>query len=280
MEAEAQCAALELDGVTEGTITDDSDVFLFGGRTVYRRMTSTTKEAEVYTAKAIDQCVRSVPNSNFLPLTFIDSLNIRFLGLDREKLIRLAYLLGCDYTPGISGIGVVTAMEIVAEFPGNDCLQRFKEWLHSDDSGGNKVRQAWKQRKKQFLIPDTFPDPRVQQAFLVPQVEKRSLDGFSWGEIDVETLKTVLNDKLGWPVDKIEATLGPALKPSKRSLQPPVTDFFAVDPGQIGTMNRKRFNAAVARVKKLPSGGASEAANSDGTSAKRRRTKGKGPARR
>jgi DNA excision repair protein ERCC-5 len=57
MEAEAQCAALELDGVTQGTITDDSDVFLFGGKTVYRRVSSTAKEPEVYTADAVDQCV-------------------------------------------------------------------------------------------------------------------------------------------------------------------------------------------------------------------------------
>jgi 5'-3' exonuclease len=40
MEAEAQCAALEASGVTDGTITDDSDVFLFGGKTVYRRVCS------------------------------------------------------------------------------------------------------------------------------------------------------------------------------------------------------------------------------------------------
>ena len=39
-----------------------------------------------------------------------------FVGLGREQLIQLAYLLGCDYTPGINGVGVVMAMEILAEF--------------------------------------------------------------------------------------------------------------------------------------------------------------------
>jgi hypothetical protein len=83
MEAEAQCAALEQDGHTVGTITDDSDIFLFGGRTVYRRMCSSKKGAEVYRAGDIE----------------------KQLLLDRSRLIRLAYLLGCDYTAGITGVG-------------------------------------------------------------------------------------------------------------------------------------------------------------------------------
>lgn len=39
-------------------------------------------------------------------------------GLDRSKLINLAYLLGSDYTEGIPGVGYVTGMEILNEFPG------------------------------------------------------------------------------------------------------------------------------------------------------------------
>lgn len=36
MEAEAQCAFLDKISLTEGTITDDSDIWLFGGQKVYK----------------------------------------------------------------------------------------------------------------------------------------------------------------------------------------------------------------------------------------------------
>lgn len=33
-------------------------------------------------------------------------------------MINLAYLLGSDYTEGVPGVGYVTGMEILNEFPG------------------------------------------------------------------------------------------------------------------------------------------------------------------
>lgn len=47
-EAEAQCAMLDLTDQTSGTITDDSDVWLFGGRHVYKNFFSQNKYIEYY----------------------------------------------------------------------------------------------------------------------------------------------------------------------------------------------------------------------------------------
>ena len=74
-EAGAQCAFLNKEGVVDGVITEDSDAFFFGARTVYRHLFSE----------------RLFPEA-------CDSLDIKMsLGTDRAWLIRLAYLLGSDY---------------------------------------------------------------------------------------------------------------------------------------------------------------------------------------
>lgn len=41
-------------------------------------------------------------------------------------MITLAYLMGCDYTKGIYGVGPITAMEIISQFKGESTLQNFK----------------------------------------------------------------------------------------------------------------------------------------------------------
>lgn len=48
MEAEAQCAVLDLTDQTSGTITDDSDIWLFGARHVYKNFFNKNKFVEYY----------------------------------------------------------------------------------------------------------------------------------------------------------------------------------------------------------------------------------------
>ena len=47
-EAEAQCAQLDILKLTQGTITDDSDIWLFGGKHVYRNFFNQQKHVEFY----------------------------------------------------------------------------------------------------------------------------------------------------------------------------------------------------------------------------------------
>lgn len=64
------------------------------------------------------------------------------IGLDRTKLINLAYLLGSDYTEGISGVGYVTGMEILNEFPGPGLEPLIQFW--SDILTGNSTQSISK----------------------------------------------------------------------------------------------------------------------------------------
>lgn len=51
-------------------------------------------------------------------------------GIGRDVFIKLALLCGSDYTPGIQGVGPITAMEVLTEFPGESIegLMEFK-WV-------------------------------------------------------------------------------------------------------------------------------------------------------
>ena len=129
MEAEAQCAELVHLGLVEGIITDDSDVFLFGGNRVFRNMFNQSKTVEC----------------------FLSSDLVRELGLDRGTLVRLAYLLGSDYTEGLMGVGPVVAMELVKEFPGEDGLERFAEWWRKVQSGRDKKSEGVSKFRKSFV---------------------------------------------------------------------------------------------------------------------------------
>ena len=95
-EAEAQCAWMNSEGLVDAVITDDSDAFLFGALHVYRNVFESKKYVEAYAA---------------------DRIEVE-LGLDRERLAELALLLGSDYTEGVSGVGIVNALEVVTAFPG------------------------------------------------------------------------------------------------------------------------------------------------------------------
>ena len=171
---------------TQGTITDDSDVFLFGGERVYRHFFSQNKSVESYSGKDIEirlgeeggkrweggregegerdgrkggrrrrrkrggrkrgeerereggmkggkvregeegrvrrmctlSLLHSYTSSHPHPLT----------GLTRDHLIVLAYLLGSDYVEGLEGVGVVSAMELLRDFPGDglEPLRKFR----------------------------------------------------------------------------------------------------------------------------------------------------------
>ncbi|XP_016059339.1 PREDICTED: DNA repair protein complementing XP-G cells isoform X1 [Miniopterus natalensis] len=195
MEAEAQCAILDLTDQTSGTITDDSDIWLFGARHVYKNFFNKNKFVEYY--------------------QYVDFHNQ--LGLDRNKLINLAYLLGSDYTEGIPTVGCVTAMEILNEFPGHglEPLLKFSEWWHEAQQN-KKIRpnpydtKVKKKLRKLQLTPG-FPNPAVADAYLKPVVDD-SRGSFLWGKPDLDKIREFCQRYFGWNRTKTDESLFPVLK--------------------------------------------------------------------
>ena len=126
----------------DGIITEDSDVFLFGGQAVYKNVFRQSESVEVYLAR--------------------DAL--KELGLTREHFVALAFLLGSDYTEGVKGVGIVNSMEILQAFPPTnpgpnaekeirhagalEGLCRFKEWLDGYDFKDTVLEMRCKEEKK------------------------------------------------------------------------------------------------------------------------------------
>ncbi|KAI4137216.1 MAG: hypothetical protein L6R39_007406, partial [Caloplaca ligustica] len=170
MEAEAQCAELVSLGLVDGIVTDDSDIFLFGGTRVYKNMFNQAKFVECYLTADLE----------------------KEYSLDRQKLIGVAHLLGSDYTEGIPSVGPVTALEILSEF---ETLEEFVEWCNSvqlaqklsvEDSA-NPFRRKFRKQAQKLFLPAQFPDRRVDAAYLHPEVDSDP-SPFEWGVPDLDAL--------------------------------------------------------------------------------------------
>lgn len=233
-EAEAQCAALDRADHTHGTITDDSDVWLFGGRHVYKHFFTQNKYVHHY--------------------QFSDLQNQ--LGLDRTKLINLAYLLGSDYTDGVAGVGYVTGMEILNEFPGpglEPLIELNKWWTEAqekkrlmDNPKDTKVKKKIRELK---LLPG-FPNPAVAQAYLHPTVDQ-SDSSFSWGRPQLDMIKEFCLSRFGWSSQKTEETLQPVMKQlNTQQTQLRIDSFFRMELHEKQAIRSQRLRRAVTCMKR------------------------------
>ncbi|XP_010295121.1 PREDICTED: DNA repair protein complementing XP-G cells [Phaethon lepturus] len=234
MEAEAQCAILDLTDQTSGTITDDSDVWLFGARHVYKNFFSQNKYVEYY--------------------QYVDFQNQ--LGLDRSKLINLAYLLGSDYTEGIPNVGFVTAMEILNEFPGHglEPLLKFAEWWNEAQKN-KKVRPnphdtKVKKKLRELQLSSGFPNPAVAEAYLKPVVDE-TRGSFTWGKPDVEQIREFCQDHFGWTRTKIDGILLPVIKQlNLQQTQLRIDSFFRLAQHEKQAIKSQRLRRAVTCLKR------------------------------
>ena len=212
MEAEAQCAELVNLGLVDGIVTDDSDIFLFGGTRVYKNMFNQAKFVECYLSSDLE----------------------KEYSLDRQKLIRFAHLLGSDYTEGLPNVGPVTALEILSEF---ERLEDFAKWWEtvqmgqklSAEDAANPFRRKFRKNATKLFLPAIFPDLRVDHAYLHPEVDSDP-SPFQWGVPDLDALRSFLMATIGWSQDRTDEVLVPVIKDMNRreneGTQANITQFF------------------------------------------------------
>ncbi|KAK7914263.1 DNA excision repair protein [Apiospora marii] len=228
MEAEAQCAELVQLGLVDGIVTDDSDTFLFGGTRVYKNMFNSNKFVECYLANDLE----------------------KELSLSREQLISLAHLLGSDYTEGLPGVGPVTAVEILSEFPGREGLEEFRDWWQDvqtqnrpkEADAGSKFRKKFRKAQgTKLFLPLGFPNPAVFEAYLKPEVDATP-DPFQWGVPDVDGLRRFLMATIGWSQERTDEVLVPVIRDMNRreaeGTQSNITRYFE---GGVGVGAKEAF---------------------------------------
>ncbi|KAJ1448898.1 XPG I-region-domain-containing protein [Pelagophyceae sp. CCMP2097] len=206
MEAEAQCAALELAGLCDGVVTDDSDAFVFGAKKVYKNIFDEKKFVEAYYAADVQ----------------------RELKIARPEFVALALLLGGDYCPGVKGVGIVNGMEIVSAFRDDDgsclpLLERFRAWHDGTEVAIDEEDQAHVIGRKEFTekhrrarlrweLPPNFPSTEAVEAY-TKCVEPRTSFAFKWGEPDVAALHAFCSSRhLAWTDGELDAALRPMLE--------------------------------------------------------------------
>jgi len=231
MEAEAQCAELVSLGLVDGIVTDDSDIFLFGGTKVYKNMFNQAKFVECYLQGDLEA----------------------EYGLSRRRLIALAQLLGSDYTEGLPGIGPVTAVELISEF---DDLPSFKTWWNEvqmgarskADDASSAFRKKFRRNAAKLFLPPVFPDPRVDEAYLRPDVDSDPT-AFVWGVPDLDALRAFLMGTVGWSAESTDEILVPVIRDMNRreaeGTQSNITAYFegSVGAGAFAPRRRKEVSS-------------------------------------
>lgn len=234
MEAEAQCAFLEKIGRTEGTVTDDSDVWLFGANVVYKDFFDNQKYVKQF--KSID-------------------IKQKF-ALSRNSFIQLAFLVGSDYTNGIDGIGPVSAIEILSFFESKtknmnieEKLLRIKEIVNSKAEVYCDI--PFMKKLKSTKIGNDFPNKAVINAYLHPIVNE-SIESFNWGTLQVDSIVQFAQTNFDWDISKTKSKLAPVLKKvSERTTQTTLDSFVKALPklSNTNTGMSKRVSQAVKRLR-------------------------------
>lgn len=257
-EADAQCAILQRLGLVDGIVTDDSDILVFGGDTVFRYAFSHHHELELYNMEDVKT----------------------ELGLDHDGLIFLALLLGGDYAEGIKKVGPRAALDIVSEFSGPNGMHQFKAWLRAFQAGNEDYEMVLtppsapfvKKHKKllqTIVLPASFPNPSVLDAYQNPTIDN-SKEQFEWGWPNLAGLRQFALDKFGWTKERVDTNLLPVIQIYTAALsdtQPKIETFFTHTsihghkPTQKNASSKPQSKATAASRRKRVAGSSSNTPN-------------------
>ncbi|GJJ13103.1 hypothetical protein Clacol_007353 [Clathrus columnatus] len=126
-EADAQLFYLESIGVVDGILTEDSDLLIFGAKSLYLKLDTTSSSCILIRSEKL----ASNSNPDF-PLH----------GWGLKELRECAMLNGCDYLDGIPGVGLKTACKYLRKW---GTVEKAVRALRMD---GKAVEKDWEMKMK------------------------------------------------------------------------------------------------------------------------------------
>ncbi|KAF6149006.1 hypothetical protein GIB67_009625 [Kingdonia uniflora] len=160
-EAEAQCALLNSESLCDGCFSLDSDIFLFGAKTVYRDI--------------------DLGGGGYVVCYEMEDIEKK-LGFGRNSLISVALLLGSDYTKGVHGLGRETACIAIKSAGDQNVLQQIvlkgfgkktkkskKQGIDLDCDANKENSLAYKQNNSDTNPPQNDQFVQVINAYMKPK---------------------------------------------------------------------------------------------------------------
>ncbi|MBW3001764.1 flap endonuclease-1 [Candidatus Woesearchaeota archaeon] len=191
-EGEAQAAHIVSQNKAWAVVSQDFDSLVHGADRLVRNLSIAGRR------KKLGAMAYTTIKPEFIDL----AKNLNNLGIDQDKLIALAMLVGTDYNPaGIKGIGPKTAIKLVKEHDDFDELFEAVKWDEHNDVPWTDIFYLIKKMKVTDKYDIKFKTP------------------------DKQKIIKLLVDKHDFNVERVEKTLQPVLKEREKKQQKKLGDF-------------------------------------------------------
>lgn len=191
-EGEAQAAHIVQQNKAWAVVSQDFDSLVHGADRLVRNLSIAGRR------KKIGAMAYQTVKPEFIDL----AKNLNNLGIDQDKLIVLAMLVGTDYNPaGIKGIGPKTALKMVRSFDDYDSLFSQVKWDEHYD-------MPW---------TDVF--------YLIKKMKVTDDYNICFSTPDKQKIIKLLVDNHDFNAERVEKTLQPILKEREKRQQKKLGDF-------------------------------------------------------